>query len=170
MGFFGGMKRLIMGEPVFQVENKPSTDGTIPPTQTEPGAHVDSTKTPVDASGRKIIPEVVIENVDCNRSAEAMSVWVTFKNTSNAAVFLDKIHVLGQTKELDFELAPGGARQLEIYKGALQTTDAYRSAELYYRLVSSGDYFQARFFVEPNYDDGFYFPEEFHLQRPIRDI
>lgn len=172
MGFWQGMKRFLNGKPVFEVpiegQMSPQANQPIPPQSNE--SVPDSRRTPVDGRGRKIIPETEIGNIDCNQSGESMTVWATFTNSSAEAVHLDKITLLGQTRELGFNLNGHGSRRIEVYRGQLVSSNAYRSADLDYRLVASGDYFRGRYFVESNYDDGFYYPEDFQLQRPVRDV
>ncbi len=179
MGFFEGMKRMVMGKPVFQASD------TTPPTSDQTNHFGEDDKplldpqqpqnpgqTPVDDGGQKIIPEFGIERLDCNVSGDNLEVWVTFHNTAPVPIFLDKIHSFGQSIELDFELGPGATRQSKIYKGKVLKTNAYAYADIQYRSVTSGDYYMARYFTEYDFEtnDKTYLPRSFKLQHPIKDV
>jgi hypothetical protein len=181
MGFWNSMKRMAMGEPVFQPGDQPKEHNS--PGVSGATVHSDSTpnSSPSDApvvapatpsAGPKVIPEVEISDVECHESDDDVEVWVTIHNPSPIPVFLDKITFLGQKIELDYELSVGGARQSRIYRGDTPHSGAYNSAELDYRAVSSGDYFRAKYFVEYNYEsnDNTYLPKSLKLQRPVRDV
>lgn len=180
MGFWNSMKRMAMGEPVFQpgdTADKHSSEpsmgadelGTNPQAQTlnQPPAGPATMN-----GGQKVIPEVEIEHIECHESGDNCEVWATLQNHGTLPVFLDKIMLLGQKTELDYELAPGGARQSRLYHGPTPTTNAYTYAEMDYRIVQTGDYFRGRYTVEYNYesDDNQYLPKVLRLQRPVRDI
>jgi hypothetical protein len=171
MGFWDSMKRMAMGEPVFQPGD--NVDKGVP-LASEP--HADSQPVSTDQvgmhNGQKIIPEVEIEHIECHESGDNVEIWATLQNHGSMPVFLDKIVILGQKTELDYELAPGGARQSRLYHGPTPTTNAYTYTEMDYRLVATGDYFRGRYTIEYHYedDDHQYLPRALRLQHPVRDI
>ncbi len=171
MGFWSGMSKMIQGKPVF--ENDASTQHaelSEHEVHMAEDAQADG-RTPVGSNGQKIIPECFLEHADNNLSGDNLEVWLVFHNKSDTPIFLDKIMLLGITTEIDFELAPGGSRKARVYKGKTLHTNSYTHADVMYRSSLSGDYFQARYTVEYDYEaDGTYLPEEFKLQHPIRDI
>lgn len=170
MGFWSGMKRMAMGEPVFQPGDTPDKHPA------EPSMGADQPAAPAGPAtmqgGQKVIPEVEIEHIEYHESGDNCEVWATLQNNGTLPVFLDKIVILGQKTELDYELAPGGARQSRLYHGPTPITNAYTYAEMDYRVVATGDYFRGRYTIEYNYesDDNQYLPKVLRLQRPVRDI
>lgn len=173
---------MAMGEPVFQPgdqekqQSAPGVSGATVHSDTTPNSSpqpdVPAAAATVQSAGPKVIPEVEISDVECHESGDDVEVWVTIHNPSPIPVFLDKITFLGQKTELDYELAVGGARQSRIYRGDTPHSNAYNSADLDYRAVSSGDYFRAKYFVEYHYEpsDNTYLPRSLKLQRPVRDV
>lgn len=162
MSLWTGLGRLVAGKPVFQVSDQ------APGEMSGSGDKANSSQPATNDS--KVIPEVEIRDVDCNRASDPMSLWLNFLNTSQQAVFLDKISLFGQTRELDFEIASGETRKLEVYRGKPMSSNSLNTAELSYRVVANRDYFQARYTVEFDFDNDLYYPEEFKLLRPVRDV
>ena len=168
MGFLDGLGRMLQGKPAF-------VDPGLKQTEVPPRAPTDApqatNQTPVDQRGYKIIPVVTLEHCKShlNRDRVEVSAWAT--NQSDSEVELDKITLLGTTMQLDRRLSAGQAYEVRLYSGTAPTHDSYHKANLYYKLVSSNDYFQADFTVEYDYQsDGKYLPEQFHPEHPIRDI
>jgi hypothetical protein len=167
MGFWSGLTKIIQGQPVFET---PETEKQVE----HPLASIagpSPAATPVDSTGHKIIPEVLFEHCESHLNGSEVDVTVWATNQSSVEIELDKIVMLGLTTQLDRFLAPGEAHQLRLYRGRIPTNDSYHTAYLYYKQVSSGDYFQADFTIEYNYDSrGFYEVEELHPIHPIKDI
>lgn len=165
---------MIKGEPVFQDGDEathtgaPQEDHFADKPTTGLG---DAMKTTVDSHGQKVIPEIAVHHVECHTSGDHLEVWVKVHNASNVRLFVDKIDAFGMRTEFDYDLAPGAERQLRVYRGPVLRNNSYQYADINYRSVEVGDYFQARFFVEYDYEhDGTYQPNDFNLQHPIRDI
>lgn len=158
MGFWSGLAKIVQGKPVFE-----APEGQGSPAVVEASS--------ANASGRKIIPELLVSNCESRVSGTEMetTAWVT--NKSAVEIELDKIVILGITIELDRFLLPGKGQQLRLYKGAVAPSDKQHKASLYYKQVNNGDYFCADFTIEFDYDSqGFYTIEEFHPIHPVRDV
>ena len=156
MGFWQSIGRMAKGEPVFQAE-QPTTP------QQESAAPSSAEPQPT--------PEIMITSLDCNENGNRLEVWATVENGSSVEVLIDDIHFLGQKMELQFELRPGGSRSVRLFSGLTPTSNAQNYSILQYKNTVSGNYYQARYYIEFDYQsDGNYMPEEFHLQRPIRQL
>ncbi len=169
MGFWSGLVKVAKGKPVFEApaEGQQNTEHTL--------ASLDSTATPHDSlasrGGGKIIPEVEFEHCKSRVNGSEMEVtaWVT--NRSPVIIELDKITMLGLTTELDRVLSPNEGREIRLYKGKAPTSSSDETAYLQYKQRDNGDYFQASFVMEFDYDsDGFYTVEEFRSVNPVKDI
>lgn len=128
-----------------------------------------------DASGRKILPEVEIDRCKSNLSSgkDHLDVWVFIKNNSEFDIEVTRINFLGRGAAGCF-LGAGGSREIRIYSGDTPKNDAYKTAQVQYKITESGDYFQTNHYVEYSYeqdgDDEYYVPEEFKLDRVVKDI
>jgi|GEM_PF-1317844 len=173
MGFWNVMKNMAVGKPAFEVDSTPKENqhevwSDDAPQVNDSGAEVqDPTR---DSRGHKIIPEVAVTHVKSHLNGANMEVYAIVINTSDVPVFLDKMHLLGQKYELDRLLGPGSSHNYRIYRGPAFTYKPHSDADVEYRLESNHDYFRARFYVEFDYQNGYYLPEEFHLEGPIKDI
>lgn len=128
-----------------------------------------------DSAGNKIVPEVGIERVktDLSASMDSLEVWALIKNYSQFEVELTRVTMLGYHSHGHF-FKPGESFELQIFRGDTPTTDASHTVELQYKVVGSGDYFQADHFIRYDYKEtaegSFYIPVECTLTRPVRDI
>jgi len=179
MGFWGAMKNMATGKPVFEVDSAPKeTDQYGVWSNDKPSDGQDEYTTGVtteqdstrDSSGSKIIPEVTVTHVKSHLNGANMEVYAVVVNAASVPVFLDKMHLLGQKYELDRLLGPGQSHNYRIYRGPAFTYKPHSDADVEYRLESNHDYFRARFYLEFDYQNGYYLPEEFHLEGPIKDI
>lgn len=129
----------------------------------------------VDRSGAKIIPELLIDNVEyhCDSDMKRMELWVRFRNTAKVEVEITRIELLGQSTDPNRILSAGESRDERVYKGETPTNDAYHKARVEYKIIENGDYFEAEYQIMYHYQDtpqGKHFlPKELRLQRPIRD-
>lgn len=163
MGFLSGLGRLLQGKPVFQAPQAGSEKSPWQPSF--------SAETPTDERGRKIIPELRVEHCHTHLSGDDTMVTVWLTNTSDGDIDLDKVVILDVKRELDRRLGPGQAHEVVLYKGPVPMSDAARKAQLYYRLVSSDDYFRADFLVEyQRQSDGSCPIEGLRPEYPIRDV
>lgn len=161
MGFWSGLNRIVQGKPVFVDPNNQSVD-------VDAGPDINAATT---QSGEKVIPVIEFENCKSRVDGSKMEVFVWVTNKGSVAVELDKIRMLGETIELDRILQPNEAREIRVYQGAVAKNDDDEMAHLQYKQRDNGDYFQADFTIEFDYDSqGFYEVEEFHPVRQIRDI
>lgn len=167
MGFWSGLTKIMQGQPVFEVpeEEKQAKH------QVTSIAGPSVTATPVDRAGYKIIPEVLFEHCESHLNGSELNVTVWATNTSPAEIKLDKVVMLGMTTQLDRFLTPGEAHQLQLYQGKAPTSDSYHMANLYYKQVSSDDYFCADFMIKYDYEsEGFYTIDELRPVHPVRDM
>lgn len=128
-----------------------------------------------DSAGNKIYPEVQIERVksDVSSDSKHVEVWASVKNYSTFDVEVTRINCFGQYASGCF-LKVGDSRELRIYSGDTPKSEAYHDANVQFKIVGSGDYFQANHYVQFQYEQteegNFYIPEEFTFTRPVRDI
>lgn len=190
--FFQSLKRLVTGQPVFQdsdpshgqVETKrpivddPSVPQINPNDSFAPAAPVEQPApqerqraTPLDASGRKIMPVVQIDDIRCTEKGDNMECWAYIQNESEQPIELDKILLLGTKRELDRPLKPGEKRQFMVYSGP-RPKDKYKNiCEVHY-FDKDRDYFSAIHDVQFDWhdEDKTYTIDELKLRLPIKDI
>ncbi len=129
-----------------------------------------------DTNGRKIIPEVAIENVESHVSSdmEHLELWVRLSNNSPLAVEVTQVNVLGSHVQFRRHLNAGESHEEKVYSGKTPHNDRYHTCEVQYKLVETGDYFQANHEIRYHYDRDergeWHVPDEMTLIRPIRDI
>jgi len=128
------------------------------------------------ASGGKVIPEVVVDNVDAHCSADMshMELWVRLKNTSTFEVEVVEVQILGQSQGLNRFLKPGESHDCCVYKGSVPTNNAQHVAHVDYKIVGNGDYFESDHQINYRLEDDngvhYFIPEELKLLRPVRDL
>ena len=159
MGFFGTLKKMIDGKPIFETENKDQV------------AHETQTEQPQQAgNGRKTIPFVRVERTDSHMSGDVMTVRSEIRNESDQEIELDKIFLLGAKRELDTHLRPYESRELVVYVGKRPNHRNYGTAEINYKDMT-GDYFQAKCAVEfQSESDQTYSVYRIRVAGPIKDI
>ena len=128
--------RIFSGKPAFETEPSDSHGGKVSSDRTD--AHFQ------DKDGNKIFPKVYVERVDFQSNDEYAELWVDVVNHSPYKIHIDKIVLLGKTTELDYNLEPGGSRQLLAYKGEAIKTKPDSRAELWYKIIDNDDYFMNR--------------------------
>ena len=127
-------------------------------------------------SGGKVIPEVVVENVNSHCSADMshMDLWIRLKNNSTFEVEVMEVRILGQTQVLNRFLKPGESHDCCVYKGAVPTDSTHRVAQVDYKIVGNGDYFESDHQIDYRLEDDngvhHFIPEDLKLLRPVRDI
>lgn len=161
MGFWDVVGRMIQGKPAF-----------VDPDVGKPPQDVPAHTPEVDEEpGRKVIPQIKIENTKSRVNGNIMLVTAWMTNASDSAVELEKISLMGQTYRLDRQLQAHASYEVKLYEGPLARNDSYKKAELYYQQVATNDYFCADFMVEYNHErDGGFTVEDFHPERYVRDI
>lgn len=128
-----------------------------------------------DSAGNKIYPDVEIVRVKSDLSSDSkhLEIWAFVKNQSIFDVEVTRINCLGQSASGCF-LKVGDSRELRIFSGNTPTSEAYHDANVQFKVIGSGDYFQANHYVQYHYEQtehgNFYIPDEFKFTRPVRDI
>lgn len=132
--FFEGLKRIAQGKPVFEPTGTPNDS-------------------PSQSGGPIEAPRVLIEQTESRANGDRMETYCHIRNDSEVEVFLDKIRLLGTTRELDTSLKARDRKELLVYSGEMPNHDNDHDAELQYRDLD-GNYFKARHDVrfEPNGD------------------
>lgn len=126
----------------------------------------------VDASGRKIIPDIDVRNLRSQRSGDKMLVkaWV-FNQSPDQVIRVDTTHLLKQKRPQNQEINPGSSRELTFYDGPTPNNENERNAQITYRIKVNNDVFMENYQVEYNREsDGAYVVEELHDEGPIRDM
>lgn len=157
MGFIDGMGRLLAGKPVF----------------VNPGSQ-NNMQQPMPAKatgGGKTIPVVIVSSVESHLGHDDMNCSVHVFNQSDGEVFIDKIHLLSTTKELDCNLRAGEEREFcDVFRGKRPDHTNYKSCELQYR-NATGDYFKSEHNLEYKHEpDGTYSLSRVRFVPPIHDI
>ena len=128
------------------------------------------------ASGSKVIPEVIVENVNphCSADMSHLELWIRLKNTSAFEVEVMEVRILGQSQGLNRFLKPGESHDSCVYKGSVPTNNAQHVAQVDYKIVGNGDYFESDHQIDYRLEDDngvqHFIPEALKLLRPIRDI
>lgn len=158
MGLLDFLGKIAKGEPVFRVQPDVSSD--------------DASPTKISPTG-KVIPVVIVQRVESQLDSSGRNIdcWVQFHNEGIVPVFLDKISLFGTTRELDRIIQAGEMYECEVYRGLAPANDNYKTAELYYRDNTTGDYFAARYMLHYDLEaNGIYRLDEMRIERPVRDI
>lgn len=167
MGFMSGFGRMLAGKPVFENEDSrtPQPETVEKPIQdnTQGGAR--------DASGRKVIPQIDIEHLQCHRNGNSITVtaWVT--NRCDLAIRLDDSTILGQRLQVHYELTPHQNHEIVLYRGPIAMNDHDHHAKLTFRIMSNTDEFEinyvSKFHRNP---DATFQVDELHQEGGVRDI
>lgn len=176
--FLERLRRVMSGEPVFrpgedtddpqQVQDKDDWD--LPPQAHTPVAQTNPAPAP-RTDGPKVIPLVTVERVECHMSGSNMEVTVHIKNHAAGDILIDKIILMGQSRELDRELQPGEQYEfVNVYNGPRPNHHNYTHSEIHYR-DEHGDYFSAIHNVEFDQEsDGTYIIRRLRFIPPVKDI
>lgn len=142
MGFMDGFGRFLQGKPVFQ----PSTDPHDTPVDSANGEGTSDEA----MSGKKIIPAITIDRCESRINDPHMRVTCEIRNTSaEKTIEIDKIMLLGTTRELDTYLRPNESREVVVFEGNMPNHCNYTTTEIPYK-DEAGDYFSMQFLVEYN--------------------
>lgn len=171
--FFEGLKRLIVGEPVFRpgegvdgVTHKADEIAEAQRQQEQP-----TVANAVERPGPKVIPQVVIDRVEYRNNGNEMDVDVEIKNLSDREVMVDQITILGTTRQIDRVFQPGEEREVPVYDGPRPNHRNYSNCELRYRDQATGDYFASLHFVEYEQEpDKTYVIRRIRFVPPVKDI
>ncbi len=129
------------------------------------------------AGGQKIIPEIEVERIKAQPSSDnkSLEIWAYIHNLASFDIELDKYELLGQRGDLNKFLKPGEIFELRMYRGAMPENDSVRKMYIQYKIVGTGDYFQADHTINYKYEQDnqgnkWYMPDSLKLIRPVRDI
>ena len=129
------------------------------------------------AGGQKIIPEIEVERIKAQPSGDnkSLEIWAYIHNLASFDIELDKYELLGQRGDLNKFLKPGEIFELRMYQGAMPENDSVRKMYIQYKIVGTGDYFQADHTINYKYEQDsqgnkWYMPDSLKLIRPVRDI
>ncbi len=166
MGFLDVLGRMLQGKPAFDVTSSETKNSA----NQEPDNFKVDTKL-VDKQGRKVIPEIEIENVVSHRQGSSLTVTAWIKNHSSVEIELDKINILSKKSEIDRRLRPGEAYQVTLYRGNVLKHEHDHKASLQYKIIENGDYFLANYSVEFKYEsDGTYTIKRIEDNNGVKDI
>lgn len=125
----------------------------------------------IDAHGQKIRPRLVIERCMPKLHGDRMEVWAMLYNDSNFTIEVDKMVLLGQTREYNQFLQPHQAKQLLIYQGPVPRTGNDRKARAYYKITNNTDAFMAEYYIKYETEgDGDFLIDELDIIDPVRDV
>ncbi len=159
MGFLG---RLFTGKPAFEAPHDDSggQSATVQPEQ--------SASTPTVKSGSKYIPEVEVEETECDVKDSHMRVECHIKNKSSVEIKIEGVRLLGSERQLSQYLKPGEKRKMIVYEGPLVSTrDPH--AYLNYQGMDSDD-FQTYHTVEFKDEPGkMYSVRRIRRANPVKD-
>jgi hypothetical protein len=166
MGFLDFVNRMVQGKPVFEDSStqKPSSNTGQSLTNPEPLSGINK-------ADEHTFPVVKVTKVINHEDSTKLRIYCRFLNTWPEEIMLDKIRLLGTTRELDSFLRGGEDHEFLVYDGP-KLQKEYHEAQLDYKTQREADYFQATFDVVFNYhgSDKTYTVSEMHLRQPIRDI
>lgn len=140
MGFFGTLSKLIQGKPVFEANQNPAAPQPQMPTQAPQEPH--ST-----ASGQKVYPQVSIERTTYHTHGGDMDLDLYIQNHSQTQVDLDRLEILGTSRDLGTFLRPGEEREFRVYSGPRPNNTNMSNVQLYIRNELS-DMFCVDFHIE----------------------
>jgi hypothetical protein len=143
MGFFGALARIVQGKPVFEA-NQPNA---APQQPQMPTAATPDQSQPYAASGQKVYPQVGIERTTCHTHGSNMDLDLYIQNHSQAQVDLDRLEILGTSRDLGTFLRPGEEREFRVYSGPRPNNTNMSNVQLYIR-NQAGDMFCADFHIE----------------------
>lgn len=162
--FFEGMKRMIQGKPVFNQDDPEEKQAASDQAQPDPIMEA------IDPKGQKELPHVAIERIEPHENGNHLELYAAIQNYSQVQVFLDKITLLGSTREINYPLRPGQEREFLIFSGPDPKNDYYDDCNLQFR-KGDGDYFIAKHHVQmERQQDGTYKVERIRLEGSIRDV
>lgn len=173
---FGFIKRVVMGEPLFDNQQQPPPGNgplplngmpPIPPNQ--PAGQMPTTG--IIKGNDNTFPVVQVTRADTRFSGNNIQVYCHIRNNSRQRMLVDKINLLGNTRQITDDLQPNEEREYLIYSGPQLVNQAYHDAHLNYK-TESGDYFDAYHDVTYTYhpENKTYTIDELRLHLPIRDI
>ncbi|MGB4762722.1 MAG: hypothetical protein WBP12_05210 [Candidatus Saccharimonas sp.] len=170
MGWFADF---VFGKPQ---EQQAGVDQAQQASNNQPGLTAEPQDPHREADGSKIIPEVTVSRVEYHPSGDMkkLELWMELYNESQLEVEVKRFEVLGQSTELGRFLKPGEKYEVRVYRGDTPRDDSRDRANMQYRIVGNGDYFQSdhmvEFKLEEREGERWYLPCELQFVGPVRDI
>ena len=161
MGFFGAMGRIIAGKPVYTPEDIPGEQSVA--SQAMP-------QSPAASAGPKMIPQIHLGRVESHLQGGRLDMYGDMENPSTELVFIDKLALLGQHREVDRELRPGERHQVLLYSSAPIVAAPQGYLELQYRKQADGDYFKAFYQIRFERTQHGFEITEFRQAGTVKDI
>jgi hypothetical protein len=168
MGFLSELGKAFMGKPLGPAGNtQPSGSDRDAPANTSQASNG-----VLDERGRKILPDIEIDNVDSDRQgSDGLIVKVRIRNNSQVQIRIDTSYLLKQKITHNQFLKPGESRELRLYNGKIPDNENERSAQIAYRLQVNNDVFMENFRINYGLEsDGKRIIEDLHDDGPVRDI
>lgn len=164
MGFLGDLGKALVGQPVGGDASTQNPQQSPPVQQNGNGI--------VDATGRKIIPDIDVRNLKSYRQGDKLLVKAWIFNTSpDQVIRVDTTYLLKQKRTQNQEINSGSSRELTLYDGPMPRNENDHNAQIAYRLKQNQDVFMENYRVEYNREsDGVVTVEELHDDGPVRDI
>ncbi len=158
MGFFNAFKNIVLGKPVFTVEQ-----------QKQAAEHAEHS---APASGQpKELPPAYIERVQCRQNGHELRCEAVVQNYSQHELLLDKAEIFGRVVYLNgTRLSPGEEHEIELFEGPVLQNTNQRQCSLYYK-NEAGDYFCSVHNIEyAPLPGGGYTINYIRFQSPVRDV
>jgi hypothetical protein len=173
MGFFGALGKIFRGEPVFSVRPGGShMEGSQPPVHMQQKGQPEqqAPSAPVNHSGPKVLPQVMIERWQCEPHGQGLHGELRIRNYSQSHVTLQRIELMGLRDELGRSVDPGEHYEFLFNIPNRMQNIGLDECRLYFR-DQTGDYFMALHQIEyEKLPDGTYNVKRFRLLPPIRDV
>jgi hypothetical protein len=135
-GFFQSLRRMAKGEPIYQPDDYGSSVSSLDQSEGSKEVKAIGAK---QATGRKILPRVFIEDIKCEERGDHIECFAKIRNESEYEVFLHDVHVFGVRREINTKLHEGEHREFLIFNDH-RPKNAFHKVELQYRDLA-GDYF-----------------------------
>lgn len=166
MGFFGAMGKILAGKPVYTPEDIAQQQGAASQSLAPPTSSV----MPPQSTGPKVIPQLHCGRVESRVEGNRLDIYLDLENASNDEVFVDRLAVLGQHRQVDRELRPGERHQILVYSGGPLTAAPQGYLEVQYRKQVDGDYFKSFYQIRFERHAHGFEVTEFHPAGPVKDI
>ncbi len=160
--FFEGLKRLVLGKPVFTANDAKPAD--ISSHQSQPNYAP-------TAAGPKVTPQLIISRAESSEQGKGMRCELVLHNYSQMHLTVDRVELLGQTKELGRIIDPAEEYELQWDFSSRPGNTMYDDCNVYYKNTDTTDAFCSYHTVEfERQSDSSYTIQRVKFLPPIRDI
>ena len=166
MGFLDGLNRLVGGKPYF-VDDSEQPDQQ----QQVPVASRSSQEPEPVASGKKYIPEAIIDRIEYYIKDDDFSLNLHIKNNSKVDLSIEKVYLFGKTVDIRDSLSAGESKEfVDVYSGDRFKHSGNKTVEVVYK-DPTDDYFKSTHYIDYYVkDQGIYDIKNIKYTSPIRDI